>query len=208
MIRIIIADDHAMMREGLRRIIGSAKDMSIVAEALDGAGVLQSLEQNECDLLILDMTMPGLSGIDLIREVKKVRPKLPVLILSMHNTGKIVAAALRAGANGYLTKDSDPDSLVDIIRKIAQGGRHVDPAIAAEIVFEGMGDKQPHEYLSDRESQIFYMIVDGKSTTQIADILAINSKTVSTYKRRIMEKMKIGSTADLVRYALEHHLVE
>lgn len=205
MIKIFIADDHAMMREGLRRIIASADDMRIVTEAIDGGGVMQQIESSACDLLMLDMTMPGVSGIDLIREVRKARPNLPILVLSMHNTGKIVTAALRAGANGYLTKDSDPDSLVGIIRKVAQGGRHVDSAIAAEIVFDGI-EGQPHEYLSERENQIFRMLVDGRSTNQIADMLAINAKTVSTYKRRVMEKMKADSTADLVRYAVAHHL--
>lgn len=208
MIRIFIADDHAMMREGLRRIIAGADDMRIVAEAVDGAEVIRNIEGAQCDLLMLDMTMPGIGGIDLIREVRKIRPNLPILILSMHNTGKIITAALRAGANAYLTKDSDPDSLVDVIRKVAQGGRYIDPGIAAEIVFEGTGGKQPHEYLSKRENQIFHMIVAGRTTNQIADALAINSKTVSTYKRRIMDKMKTGSTADLVRYAVAHHLSE
>jgi len=208
MTRIFIADDHAMMREGIRRIISGASDLSVVAEAVDGKQVLQDIGSVECDLLLLDMTMPGISGIDLIREVRKLRPPLPILILSMHNTGKIVSSALRAGANGYLTKDADPQYLVDIIRKVAQGGRHVDPMIAAEIVFEVSDGKQPHESLSDRESQIFRLIVGGKTINQIAESLAINAKTVSTYKRRIMEKMKADSTVDLVRYAIEHHLID
>lgn len=195
-----------MMREGLRRIIASADDMRIVAEAVDGGGVLEQIESSACDLLMLDMTMPGVSGIDLIREVRKAFPNLPILVLSMHNTGKIITAALRAGANGYLTKDSDPDSLVGIIRKVAQGGRHVDSAIAAEIVFDSIEGRQPHEYLSERENQIFRMLVAGRSTNQIADMLAINAKTVSTYKRRVMEKMEVDSTADLVRYAVAHQL--
>jgi len=208
MIKVFIADDHAMMREGLKRIIASSNDMRVVGEAIDGSDVLTKIKNSDCDLVMLDMTMPGVSGLDLIKQVKKSRPSLPILILSMHNTGKIVASALRAGANGYLAKDSDPECLVDVIHKVASGGRHVDPAIAARIVFEGADGKQPHEYLSEREDQIFKMIVAGKTINQIAEELAINAKTVSTYKRRIKEKMKIDSTAELVRYAVAHHLTE
>jgi len=208
MINIFIADDHAMMREGLKRIIAGADDVRIVGEAADGPEVLEKVGKNSCDLLLLDMTMPGVNGLDLIKQIRKRHANLPVLVLSMHNTVKIVAAALRAGANGYLTKDSDPNCLMEIIRKIAKGGKHVDPAMAARIVFEGSDSKQPHEYLSGREEQIFNMIVSGKSPTQIAEILSINVKTVGTYKRRLMEKMKVDSTAELVRYAVDNHLTE
>lgn len=208
MINVFIADDHAMMRAGLKRIIAESDDLKIVGEAVDGDGVLENIAKTDCDLLMMDMTMPGMSGIDLIKQVRKIHPKLPILVLSMHNTGKIVTAALRAGANGYLTKDSDPAFLLGIMQKIANGGRYVDPAIAANIVFEGSDGKQAHELLSERESQIFGMIVAGRSSNQIAEILEINAKTVGTYKRRIMEKMKTESTADLVRYAVAHHLTE
>jgi len=150
MINIFIADDHAMMREGLKRIIAGADDVRIVGEAADGPEVLEKVGKNSCDLLLLDMTMPGVNGLDLIKQIRKRHANLPVLVLSMHNTVKIVAAALRAGANGYLTKDSDPNCLMEIIRKIAKGGKHVDPAMAARIVFEGSDSKQPHEYLSGR----------------------------------------------------------
>ncbi|CAN5467912.1 response regulator transcription factor [soil metagenome] len=208
MIKIFIADDHAMMREGLKRIIASADEMMIVGEAVDGQDVLAKIDKTPCDVLMLDMTMPGMAGLELIQHVKKSRPELPIIVLSMHSVGKIAAAALKAGANGYLTKDSDPDRLVEVIRKIAGGGRYIDPAMVDKIVFDSEEEMQAHEYLSDRERQIFLMLVAGKTTNRIARELFLSAKTVSTHKKRILEKMKMDNSADLVRYAIEHNLAE
>ena len=206
MIKVFIADDHAMMREGVKRIIASAQEMIVVGEATDGSEVLDKLPHVECDVLMLDMTMPGMSGMDLIKQIKNLYPKLPILILSMHNVGKIVAAALTAGADGYLTKDSDPDRLVDVLRTIANGGKYIDPAMAQTLIFGGDEHKRPHENLSEREYQIFVLIVEGKSTSLIANELILSAKTVSTYKKRIFEKMNVDNTAALVRYAVAHQL--
>lgn len=207
MIKVFIADDHAMMREGVKRIIASANEMVVVGEAVDGVEVLVKIAHSDCDVLMLDMTMPGMSGMDLIKQVKKYKPMLPILVLSMHNVGKIVAAALKAGANGYLTKDSDPDRLVDVLRTIAKGGKYIDPVMAQTLIFGGTEEKRPHEYLSEREYQIFRLIVEGKSTSLIANELFLSAKTVSTHKKRILEKMNTDNTAELVRYAIEHQLV-
>lgn len=206
MINVFIADDHAMMREGVRRIIVGAPEMTVVGEAVSGDEVLDKVAGLECDILMLDMTMPGISGLELIKSIKKRHPRLPILILSMHNAGKIVAAALKAGADGYLTKDSDPDRLVDVIRTVAGGGKYIDPLMAQSLIFGEVQEKQAHEYLSEREFQIFLMIVAGKSTSQIANELYLSAKTVSTHKKKIFEKMKVTNTAELVRYALEHQL--
>lgn len=206
MIKIFIADDHAMMREGIKRIIAGARDMNVIGEAVDGTEVLDKITKIHCDALMLDMAMPGLAGLDLIKQVKKLKPALPILIMSMHNVGKIVVAALKAGADGYITKDSDPDRLVDVLRKIAKGEKYIDPAIAQTLIFGSPEAKLPHEYLSKREHQIFMLIIDGKATKLIANELFLSAKTVSTYKKRIFEKMNMANTASLVRYAVEHQL--
>jgi len=208
MIRIFIADDHGMMREGLKKIIASTGDMRVVGEAMDGQEALEKIESIDCDVLMMDMTMPRIGGLDLIKLIKNRKRLLPILVLSMHNEGNIVTAALKAGASGYLTKDSDPDHLVEAIHKVASGGRYIDPSMVDKLVFEsGLTDEKPsHERLSERECQIFLMIVAGKSTGEIAAELFLSAKTVSTHKKRIMEKMNIGNTADLVRYAIEHRL--
>lgn len=207
MLKVFIADDHAMMREGLKRIIDCTNEMRVHEEAVDGDEVLEKVHGTICDILMLDVTMPGVAGIELIKRVKTCRPELPVLILSMHNIEKIAAAALKAGASGYLTKDSDPDRLIEGIRTISRGGQYVDPVIAAKII-QGGTEKQPHEYLSAREHEIFLMIVAGRSTGQIAEELFLSAKTVSTHKKRIMEKMGVDNAADLIRYATKHHLHE
>lgn len=206
MIKLIVADDHAMMRAGLRRLIEAEPDMRVAAEAVDGGDLLRRLEEAECDLLMLDLTMPGVNGTELIQAVKQRRPRLPVLVLSMHNVGRIAAAALKAGASGYLSKDSDPERLVEVIRVVAAGGRHIDPAVASKIVLEGATGDEPHESLSPREREIFQLIVGGMSTGEIAARLHLSAKTVSTHKKNILEKMQIDSTADLVRYAVQRQL--
>jgi DNA-binding NarL/FixJ family response regulator len=204
--KVFIADDHAMMRAGLKRIIASTSEMTVVAEAADSAEVLTQIGQVDCDVLMLDMTMPGLGAIDLIREVKRQKPELPILILSMNNVGTIAGAALKAGAGGYLTKDADPDCLIEAIRKMASGGKYIDPSMVDKLVFAGADEKKPHETLSERERQIFFMIVAGKSTSQVAVDLNLSAKTVSTHKKRIMEKMNVDNGAELVRYAIEQGL--
>lgn len=207
MIRIFIADDHAMVRGGLKQIIGTCSDMQVVGEATDGNALLSSLQRGACDLLLLDMTMPGLSGIDLIQRLQKEHPALPVLILSMHNEGQFVARALKAGASGYVTKGSEPEVLLAAIRKIAPGGRFIDPSLVEAMVFETPATGAlPHESLSERELQILKLIAAGLPLGRIADQLHLSPKTVSTYKMRLMDKLGIDNNADLIRYASRNEL--
>lgn len=211
MIRILMAEDHAIVRSGLKQLFALASDIQIVGEALNGAQVLDYVRQGGIDLLMLDMTMPGISGAELIARVHAHDAKLPILVLSMHNEAQIARRALKAGAHGYLTKDSDPETLLAAVRKIAGGGRCIDASLAEQMAFEHTAPDQelPHEeLLSDREFHIFRLLARGLSVNEISDQLAISNKTVSTHKARLMQKMNFHSNAELVRYAIEHDLIE
>lgn len=209
MIRLMIADDHAIVREGLKQLFVLAADISVVGAATSGAEVLEALHHNAADLLLLDMTMPGISGIELISRVKAQNPSQKILVLSMHNEPQIARRALGAGAAGYLTKDSDPEVLLAAIRRVAAGGRYIDASLAEAMVFEAPDDRQqaPHEQLSEREMQILKMLVRGDSVNEIASALIISNKTVSTHKSRLMQKLNLGNNAELVRYGVEHALI-
>jgi DNA-binding NarL/FixJ family response regulator len=208
MIRIFIADDHAMVRGGLKQIIATGADMRVTGEATDGPSTLAQLQLVTCDLLLLDLTMPGSSGVELIQRVRQEHPTLPILILSMHNEGQIVARALKAGASGYVTKGSEPEVLLAAIHKIANGGRFVDPSLMDAMVVVATSDgRLPHESLSERELQILKLISTGAPLGKIADQLHLSPKTVSTYKMRLMEKLAIDNNADLIRYATWHSLI-
>ncbi len=209
MIRILIADDHAIVRGGLKQIIATTTDIVAAGEATHGAEVIDKVRQADLDLLLLDMTMPGLSGVDLVRRVRGDKPDLPILVLSMHNEGQVVSRALRAGAAGYVTKDSDPTILLSAIRKVAAGGRFIDPALVDAIVFEvGDSDKAPHECLSDREFQVLQKIVGGEAIGEIGASLNLSAKTISTHKMRLMQKLGVDNNADLIRYAIRHGLAQ
>jgi DNA-binding NarL/FixJ family response regulator len=209
MIRILIADDHAIVRGGLKQIIATTTDIVAAGEATHGAEVIDKIRQAGLDLLLLDMTMPGLSGIDLVRRVRGDKPGLPILVLSMHNEGQVVSRALRAGAAGYVTKDSDPEILLSAIRKVAMGGRFIDPALVDAMVFDmGDNDKAPHESLSDREFEVLGRIVAGEAIGEIGASLNLSAKTISTHKMRLMQKLGVDNNADLIRYALRHGLAQ
>jgi DNA-binding NarL/FixJ family response regulator len=208
MIRILIADDHAIVRGGLRQIIATTSDMIVAAEAAHGAEVVDKLRSCGVDLLLLDMTMPGISGVDLIRRVRAEQPALPVLVLSIHDEAQVASRALRAGATGYLTKDSDPNVLLAAIRKLADGGRFIDPKLVDAMVFEThRGDMLPHEVLSDREFQVLQMLAAGRTVNEIADICALSAKTISTHKMRLMQKLGLANNAEVIRYAIRHGLI-
>ncbi|HEX7907536.1 MAG TPA: response regulator transcription factor [Paraburkholderia sp.] len=208
MIRILIADDHAIVRGGLRQIIATTSDIVVAAEAAQGAEVVDKLRTCSVDLLLLDMTMPGISGVDLIRRVRAEQPALPVLVLSIHDEAQVASRALRAGATGYLTKDSDPDVLLAAIRKLADGGRFIDPKLVDAMVFDThRGDMAPHEVLSDREFQVLQMLAAGKSINDIADTCSLSAKTISTHKMRLMQKLGLSNNAEVIRYAIRHGLI-
>lgn len=208
-IRIVLVDDHKIVREGLRQMLGLAADIVVVAEAANGHELLALLATVRSDVLLLDITMPRLSGVELIKRIVQSDSSPAILVLSMHNEVQLVSRVLNAGASGYLTKDSDPEMLVFAIRKLAKGGKFIDPVLVDEMVFDvGMDAKRPHERLSEREYQVFHLLVSGNSVTRIAEELSLSSKTVSTHKLHLMQKMHLDSIAGLTRYAISHQLLQ
>ncbi len=209
MIRILIADDHTILRDGLKQILRECSDMVVAGEADNGSDTLAKIREQEWDVVVLDMSMPGRSGIELIKQIKLEKPKLPILILSMHKEDQYAVRTLRAGASGYLCKDSASTQLVQAIRKVASGNLFISPAVAENLArgLQGKQDEQPHTMLSDRELQIFQLLAAGKGITEISDQLFISVKTVSTHKTRIMEKMNLANSSELIRYAIKHELI-
>jgi DNA-binding NarL/FixJ family response regulator len=210
MTRVVIADDHAIVREGLKQVLAAAGDLTIVAEAQNGLEVMQRVREHEFDVLLLDMSMPGKSGIELIKQVHHEKPKLRILVLSMHEEEQYAVRALKAGAAGYLTKESASELLVAAIRKVAAGGAYITSAVAEQFALGAMVNTEGprHAALSNREYQVFEMLVAGKSITDIAERLNLSVKTVSTHKARIMQKMNMTNQAELIRYAINHRLVD
>ncbi len=204
MTRIVLADDHKIVRDGLKRILAAVPEFEVAAEAADGDELLKLAKAADYDVAVVDMSMPGLSGLALIKRLKTEKPKLRILVLSMHGESQYAARVLKAGASGYLNKDSAAEQLVGALRKVAAGGVHIGEAAAASLV---AAEKSPHEALSDREFEVLRLLVDGLGPTEIGERLHLSVKTVSTHKTRILEKLSLGSTAELVRYALEHKLV-
>jgi len=202
MIRLIIADDHPIVRGGLKHLFQLSLEIDVVAEADNSQQLLNLLKDNEVDLLLLDLNMPGCSGIELITHIRSHYPDLPILVLSMHNELQIVARALKAGASGYLTKDNEPEILLSAIRKVAAGGRFIDPKLAENLVFEfeGLDEIKPHEKLSEREFEVMKLLASGKSVNEIADALFISNKTVSTHKTHLLKKLHLNNITELVRY--------
>ena len=210
MIKVLIADDHVIVRSGLKQLFGLMGDIAVEGEATNGEEVLKLLQTNKFDLVLLDLTMPGISGINLIGRIQMCYPKLPILVLSMHNELLIAKRVLKAGATGFISKGSDQDTLMSAIRKVAMGKRFVDPDIAEQMIFEKpvSGEKAPHEFLSERELYIMKTFAKGNSLNDIAEELSISNKTVSTYKSRLMRKLNISNNSELVRYAVDHGLIE
>jgi len=210
MINVLIADDHALIREGLRKILSDEPDMTLAGEATNVAELLKHLERLVVNIVLLDITMPGESGLDAVKELRQKYPHVPVLILSFHPEHRFAVRALKAGAAGYITKQSATEELVQAIRKIVGGGKYVSSALAEELAAEldVQTNKLPHETLSDREFQVMRLIAGGKKSSEIAEELAVTMSTVNTYRMRILEKMKMQSNVELARYALEHKLIE
>lgn len=208
-IRLLIVDDHAIMREGLKQLLALTEDLLVVAEAENGAEALERLRQGDIDLLLLDMNIPGISGEDLIVRIRTLYPSQKTLMLSMHNEPQIVQRMLRAGATGYLCKTCMPETLFGAVRRVASGGRVIDPQVAERIALEAscLIHQSHHEALTERELQVLRMFALGTSVSGIAASLAISSKTVSTHKARLMEKMGFSSNADIVRYAVSQDII-
>ena len=210
MIRILIADDHAIVRAGLKQFIADEQDMVVAGEASDGMETLAFVRSQECDVVLLDIAMPGKNGIDTLRQLKRSRPDLPVLILSAYPEQQFALSLLRAGASGYINKESASEQLVAAIRTVVRGGKYVSPSVAQVLVSDltGEADKPLHATLSKREFQIFYKLAAGASVSQIAEELFLSVKTVSTYRARILEKMQMTSNADLTYYAVKNKLID
>jgi two-component system invasion response regulator UvrY len=208
MIRVIIVDDHPVVRRGLKQIIAAEQDMQVVGEAENAREGIRIIRETACDVVVLDITLPDASGLDVLSRLKSELPTLPVLIMSIHDEEPYALRVLKAGASGYLMKDSLPEELIKAIRKITSGGKYISPSIAERLASEfASSEKALHEKLSDREFQILCLIASGKSLKEIGEVLCISGKTVSSYRSRILEKMSMSTNADLTRYALEHHLV-
>lgn len=206
MIRLLIVDDHALMREGLKQLFEGEGDIVVEAEAASGEDVLAVLRQRSIDLILLDISIPGIHGVELIAKIRQQPDSPPILVLSMHNEPQIAKRKLKAGASGYITKDSSPKDLLEAIRKVAAGGRYIATDIAEKIAFEvsSAAPAVPHELLSGRELLILRMLAKGKKVNEIAQELDISSKTVSTHKARLMQKMHIDSDVKLMQYAIAH----
>ena len=207
--KILIADDHAVVRNGLTKILKEADGGICVDEAENGQEALAKALQASYEMVLMDISMPGRGGLEVLKEIKSHRPKLPVLMLSMHPEEEYAVRALRAGASGYVTKDSAAEELVGAVRKVLGGGRYVSASLAEKLAFEMEADvdRPPHEILSDREFQVMRMIASGKTVKEIAQELSLSVKTISTYRSRILEKMRLKNNAELTRYAFENRLV-
>jgi two-component system, NarL family, invasion response regulator UvrY len=209
-IRVLIADDHAILRRGLKEILLRELDSVVCGEAEDTEQVLAQVRARDWDLIILDITMPGRSGLDALSDLRALRPKLPVLVLSMHPDNQYGKRVLKAGASGYMNKESAPEELIKAIRKVLAGGRYVSPALAEKLILDLNADAERpvHETLSAREFEVLRMIASGKTVSQIAEELHLSAATVSTYRARILEKMNMTTTAELMHYGLRNHLVD
>jgi two-component system invasion response regulator UvrY len=209
-ISMLVADDHAIVRQGLKQILTDAYDIEVAGEANNGNEALRLALEKDYDVVVLDITMPDGSGLEILKELKTRKPNLNVLILSMHTEEQYAVRALKAGASGYLTKDSLPDELLTAIRRVAIGRKYISSSLAEQLAFEAeTGAERPlHKTLSDREYQVMYRIASGKKLTEIAAELCLSVKTIGTYRYRVLQKMRMKNNAELIRYNLEHRLLD
>jgi len=209
MLKVLIADDHAVVRRGLKQILEETSEMGVFGEASTGKEVLDMVQMNEWDVIVLDLKMPGLSGLDVLKKLRSSSPDLPVLILTMYPEDQLATRLFRAGASGYLTKDSAPDELVTAIKKVVAGGRYASASLVEKLVsdLEIDYEKPPHEYLSNREFQVMCLIVSGKTVKDIAAKLFLSVKTVGTYRTRVLKKMNVKTDVELTHYAIKNSLI-
>jgi two-component system invasion response regulator UvrY len=209
MTRILVADDHPLLRSGLKQVLSQEPDLTVAGEAENSEQVLQQISERDWDIIVLDITMPGRGGLDVLREIRRKRPALPVLMLSMHSEDQFAVRAIKAGANGYLSKETAGSELVTAIRKVLTGKKYVSPNLAEMLAnsLDSDAARPPHAGLSDREFQVLCEIASGKTVSQIAQETSLSVKTVSTYRSRVLEKMKMRNNSELTRYALQNGLV-
>ena len=210
MIKVLIADDHALVRDGLKRIVSGIPDMQVCGEAANGTEVMQRVRELSFDVLMLDLSMPGRSGMELIKLVHSEKPRLRILVLSMHQELQYAVRAIKSGASGYLTKDSAPDQLEQALRKVAAGGAFISAEVAQQLALGAMpgSSEVAHEILSDREFEVFRLLAAGVSVTDIGARLNLSVKTISTHKANLMQKMRLTNPSELIRYALKHGLTD
>ena len=210
MIGVFIADDHPVVRQGIRQIVAATDDITVIDEATTGHETLQRLAEIQCDLVLLDLSLPDIDGLDLLKQLKREYPQRPILILTMHSEDQFALRALKAGASGYLTKESAPGELVGAVRKVVAGGRYISQRLAESLAAHlGPDEEKPaHERLSDREYQVLRLIAAGRSTRDISTQLSLSSKTVSTYRARLLDKMGMKTSAELTAYAVRHRLAD
>lgn len=210
MIKVLIADDHTIVREGLKQILAETEDMVVAAEATNGIEAISKAAGQTFNVVLLDISMPGINGLDVLKQLRADHPRLPVLILSMYSEEQYAMRALRAGAAGYLTKDSAADELIQAIRKISSGGKYLSPSLAERLAvyLEDGQDKPLHQSLSDREFQVMCLIASGKAVKEIGQELNLSVKTISTYRARILEKMRMKTNAALTHYVIQNRLIE
>ncbi|RJR17954.1 MAG: DNA-binding response regulator [Nitrospiraceae bacterium] len=209
MIKILVADDHKMFRKGLKKVLEYAQDMVVADEAGNGHEVLEKVSNKEYDILLLDIAMPGMNGLETLKLLKSQKPKLRVIVVSMYPEKQYAVRTIKAGASGYLTKESDSEELIKAIKKVSGGGRYISSSIAESLLFDlgPESERPPHENLSDREYQILCLISRGKTVSEIAENLTLSVKTVSTYRCRILDKMRMKSNAELTNYAVKYQLI-
>lgn len=210
MIRILIADDHAVVREGLKRIIADTGDMMVAAEAVDGRELMSHVAKGTFDALLMDLSMPESSGLDMLHEIRRRNPRLPILVLTMYPEDQYAVRAITAGASGYLHKGGDPDEIITALRKVVRGQRFISPQVAEQLArhVDRASPRLPHDRLSNREFEVLCLIGKGKSPGDIARELSLSVKTISTFRRRLAEKLGLRGNADIVRYAIKHGLVD
>lgn len=208
MIKVLIADDHAVVRQGVKQILANTPDISVVGEASTGVEVIEKLGQTRVDVVVLDITMPENNGLQTLAAIKRAQPRLPVIVLSVHDEDQYGVQVIRSGASGYVTKESAPDQLVAAIRKAVMGGRYLSPALAEKLEFSRTDLERPHEALSDREFEVLCLIGSGKTNREIAEQLSLSQKTISTYRSHILEKMNMRNNGELIVYALRQGLVD
>lgn len=209
MISVLVADDHAIVRTGISKIINDDPGMNVIDEASNGAEVLKLIDKQKYDVILLDLNMPEISGLDTLKQLKSIRPETPVLVLSMYPESQYATRTLKAGASGYLTKEAAPENLIEAIRKVVNGGRFITPELAEQLAFSIGSEtrENPHDVLSDREYQVMCAIASGRSTSQVAKELNLSVKTVSTYRTRILEKMNFENNAQLTHYVIKNELL-
>jgi DNA-binding NarL/FixJ family response regulator len=210
MIRIVIADDHEIVRAGLKQIIADDSDMEVTGESNNGENLIELVKKNEYDVVLLDLKMSGLSGIEAIKYIKAIKPELPIIVLSMHAEDQYAVRTIKAGASGYLTKETAAENLVNAIRKVVSGGKYISSTLAETLAdtLAGGGTTRPHELLTDREFQVMCMIASGKTVSEIASELFLSVKTISTYRQRLLEKMNMKNNSELTHYVIKNNLLD